>query len=271
MGLVARRAYRALVRYGWDPRVTMRMALGRRRVAAEHREFARQRRLSAQPEAFPEGDPWPIAVDVFDDAGTASGHYFHQDLYVARKIFEAQPKRHIDVGSRIDGFVAHVATFRDIEVVDVRPLTSRVPGITYLQADLMQVPPAGMVADSVSCLHALEHFGLGRYGDPVSYEGWALGLNHLSRIVAPGGVLYLSVPAGRRQRVEFNAHRVFSLPFFMKAVGASFVVEDLAFVDDQGDLLTEVEPNSPEAQRTFDAEYGCMIWTLRKPLTGAAE
>ena len=37
--------------------------------------------------------------------------YFHQDFVVARKIFERNPRLHIDVGSRVDGFVAHVATF----------------------------------------------------------------------------------------------------------------------------------------------------------------
>ena len=37
-------------------------------------------------------------------------------------IYNSKPKRHIDVGSRVDGFVAHVASFREIEVFDVRPL-----------------------------------------------------------------------------------------------------------------------------------------------------
>jgi hypothetical protein len=63
-----------------------------------------------------------ILEDFADNAGVAKGHYFHQDLLVAKYIFEAKPERHIDVGSRVDGFVAHVASFREIEVLDVRPL-----------------------------------------------------------------------------------------------------------------------------------------------------
>jgi len=53
-----------------------------------------------------------MLTDRFDPGGDASGHYFHQDLIVARRIFERDPRKHVDVGSRIDGFVAHLAVFR---------------------------------------------------------------------------------------------------------------------------------------------------------------
>ena len=67
---------------------------------------------------------YPIFTDYDDQAGVASGHYFHQDLLVASFIYDNNPIRHIDIGSRIDGFVAHVASFRQIEVMDVRELSS---------------------------------------------------------------------------------------------------------------------------------------------------
>lgn len=63
-----------------------------------------------------------ILWDYSDNAGTSKGHYFHQDLLVAKLINEHNPKRHVDIASRVDGFVAHVASYREIEVVDVRPL-----------------------------------------------------------------------------------------------------------------------------------------------------
>jgi len=59
-----------------------------------------------------------MLTDRFDPGGDASGHYFHQDLIVARRIFERDPRKHVDVGSRIDGFVAHLAVFRQVEVID---------------------------------------------------------------------------------------------------------------------------------------------------------
>lgn len=64
---------------------------------------------------------YPICSDLRSSAGRASGHCFHQDLLIARRIFQINPLRHIDISSRVDGFVAHVAVFREIEVFDVRP------------------------------------------------------------------------------------------------------------------------------------------------------
>ena len=139
--------------------------------------------------------------------------YFWQDLYVARQIFLGNPMRHIDVGSRVDGFVAHVASFREVEVFDVRPISTQVPGIQFKQADLMNLEADiadGKVkkCDSLTCLHALEHFGLGRYGDPINPNGYAEGFANMAKLLELGGRFYLSTPIGR-ERVIFNANWVF--------------------------------------------------------------
>lgn len=151
----------------------------------------------------------PCLHDWYEEGGTTKSEYFWQDLLVARKVFEAKPERHVDIGSRVDGFVAHVASFREIEVFDVRPITTQIPGVTFKKADLMK-PFEGMggYCDSLSCLHALEHFGLGRYGDPIDPEGFKRGLANMASLVKENGVFYLSVPLGI-DRVEFNANRVF--------------------------------------------------------------
>ncbi|RYZ83109.1 MAG: hypothetical protein EOP04_20615, partial [Proteobacteria bacterium] len=47
----------------------------------------------------------PCLSDRFAQSGDAKGHYFHQDLRVASRIFQNNPLVHADVGSRIDGFV----------------------------------------------------------------------------------------------------------------------------------------------------------------------
>src|SRR5208283_2551263 len=109
--------------------------------------------------------------------------------------------------SRIDGFVAHVASFRSLIVLDLRPISTQIRNIEFMQADLMKPIPDSLVelCDSLSCLHVLEHFGLGRYGDTIKYDGYVLGLDNLHRILRKGGKLYLSVPIGP-QRIEFDAH-----------------------------------------------------------------
>ena len=233
-------------------------------VRRERQQFKRQSIASGRQEDFPMGRAYPVYADRFDSAGQAKGHYFHQDLFVAREIFARKPRRHIDVGSSVYGFVSHVASFREIEVVDIRPLTIATPGISFVQLDLMNLRPEFEgIADSVSCLHALEHFGLGRYGDPVDYDGWRKGLYGLRKLLEPNGVLYLSVPTGKNQRVEFNAHRVFSLPFLRDTLEDLFSIEVCSFVDDEGDFHPNVDPWSNEANLSFESKYGLSIWILR--------
>ncbi len=256
--------YNFLLRYGVDIRRTKLMFAESGRIRSERQLFEQQRVSSLYAEAFPLGNNWPVAFEGEDGAGVTSGDYFHQDLQVARSIFERQPLRHIDVGSRIDGFVAHVASFREIDVIDFRPVESSVLGINFIQADLTLPPPVSLRSDSVSCLHALEHFGLGRYGDKIDFDGWKKGLENISRLVESGGTLYLSVPTGRVQRVEFNAHRIFSIPFLRSQLLEDFELENLDFVDDRGDLLQNVSPYGEDANHSFMASHGCSIWTLTK-------
>jgi hypothetical protein len=137
------------------------------------------------------------------------GEYFWQDLIVARMVVENNPKRHMDVGSRLDGFVAHLATTRQVEVIDIRPIQSDIPNVVFRQADMMSQLPSELVGccDSLSCLHTIEHFGLGRYGDRIDAAGLTTGIRNLAAMLSPGAKLYLSTPIGR-ERVEFNAHRI---------------------------------------------------------------
>lgn len=154
----------------------------------------------------------PCLHDRYEEGGTTRSEYFWQDLLVARWIFEENPEKHVDIGSRVDGFVAHVASFREIEVFDVRPMSTLIPGVVFKQADLMQpvkrVSAGGGYCDSLSCLHTIEHFGLGRYGDPIDPQGYQHGMASMAQLLKPGGRFYLSTPIGQ-ERVEFNAHRVF--------------------------------------------------------------
>lgn len=256
---------RPLALWGLDLALLKRAILNLQKVRSDRREFARQ--LSLQPDAtsWVFGRPYPIFGEQNDPGGQASGQYFHQDLYVAQLLYERKPRRHIDVGSSVYGFVSHVASFREIEVIDIRPIESDVSGITFHCLDFMELPEEWHgVADSVSCLHVLEHFGLGRYGDDIAADGWLRGLRSLHALLAENGTLYLAVPTGEVQRIEFNAHRVFSLPYLRDHLLEYFKVENLAFVDDQGRLIRDVDPFGSEADVSMHANHGLSIWTLRK-------
>src|SRR6185437_11346343 len=89
---------------------------------------------------------------------------------------------------------------------------------------------------SVSSLHAIEHVGLGRYGDPIDPDGSTKALKELSRIAAPGGHLYVGVPIGR-ERLQFNAHRIFH-PRTILAVVTDMQLASFDAVDDADRLVT---------------------------------
>ena len=202
----------------------------------------------------------PIYDDFYKQAGTASGHYFHQDLLVASFIHQAKPIRHMDVGSSIEGFVSHVASFRNIEIIDIRPVKITAhPQIKFTQGNLMSLDSSLIeVCDSLSCLHALEHFGLGRYGDPIDPEGHIKGFNNLHKMLKPSGTLYIAFPIGEKG-VHFNAHRVFDPPEILEWSAGKFSLERFDFVDDMGDLHANIS-----IEQAGRSQYGCGIYTLKK-------
>ena len=212
------------------------------------------------------GKLYPCIDDYEAESGTATGHYFHQDLLVAQWIFEANPARHVDVASRVDGFVAHLAVFREVEVFDIRPLTTTAKNIVFHRCDVMaEIEPQYVdYCDSLSCLHALEHFGLGRYGDHLDPEGHFKGLNNLHRILRSDGILYLAVPIGPH-RIEFNAHRIFGVPELVHMVSEQFVIQRFSFVDDAGELHKDVPLACSDSKWHFGCQFGLGILELRKP------
>ena len=206
---------------------------------------------------------FPIYSDYREQAGSATGHYFHQDLLVAGYIAQRNPRRHVDIGSRIDGFVAHVASFRPIEIIDVRELKDTGhSNITFKRMDLMNSASVeASLSDSISCLHAIEHFGLGRYGDPLSPSGHITGFKNILKMLKPDGILYISFPIAHVDQVLFNAHRLFK-PESILAWQSEVEIELLSFsfVDDAGDLHKEVPVNTVPS----DIQYGCGIYTFRR-------
>jgi SAM-dependent methyltransferase len=213
---------------------------------------------------FPFGKLYPCLEEKGQESGILAEHYFYQDLYVARKVFENNPVRHVDIGSRIDGFVAHVASFREIEIMDVRNLHLAIPSIRFTRADLTAKEfPLVDYTDSLSCLHALEHFGLGRYGDPVDYNGHLVGWENMRRMLKKDGRFYFSVPIGA-QRIEFNAHRVFSVAYLLHLMEKRYNIDAFAYINDAGNFISDAALDEASVRSNFGCRYGCGIFELTK-------
>jgi len=222
-------------------------------------DLRRYRRLATE-DALPVklGQLFPILSDFDDSAGSASGHYFHQDLWAARKIYQRRPPRHVDIGSRIDGFIAHLLPFMAVDVIDIRPLRSEIDGLRFVQDDATELLSfSDSSVDSLSSLHAAEHFGLGRYGDPIDPLGHAKFMAALERVLNPGGRLYFSVPVGE-ERLQFNGQRILA-PQSVLAAFPCLRLVDFAYVDDKGDL----HPNS-SPEDSAGLSFGCGLFEFTK-------
>ena len=263
MKSILRRMYRTSINYGFDPKQLIKKlkAKGNSTFLAELNELKRQQ---GTDKSFEWGKVSAILTEKYEEGGTMKGEYFHQDLYVARLIHDANPEKHLDIGSRTDGFVAHVASFRNIDLIDIRAIKSQVKNITFRQADLMNLPEDLINSyDSVSSLHALEHFGLGRYGDPIDYYGYLKGINNITKILRKGGVFYFSVPMGT-QRIEFNEQRVFSLEYLIGILSPDYTIKSFSYVNDSGNFFEDVKLTQESVKSNFSCWYGCAIFTLIK-------
>jgi hypothetical protein len=245
---------------GIRPARVLAACRGWQRYASDRAAFQRQSTAGD----FEWGRELPILNEWAESSGSL-GAYFHQDLTVARWIREDAPARHVDVGSRIDGFIGHLAVFREVEVIDIRPAPGEIPGVRFHQLDLMRdLPPEWNAAcDSLSCLHTIEHFGLGRYGDPIDPDGHRKGLDRLKAMVKPGGMLYLSTPIGP-QRIEFNAHRIFAAATVTGWFADGWKIERFAVIDDTNRVLSPSPDDTAGLANHFGCHAGVAIVAARK-------
>jgi len=79
-----------------------------------------------------------------------------------------------------------------------------------------------------------------------------------------GGQLYLSVPIGR-QRVEFNAHRMFDISTIpQQASSCSLLLDAFSFVDDAGDLHAEIPASKVDDTISKNLIFGCGFFEFHK-------
>jgi SAM-dependent methyltransferase len=181
-------------------------------------------------------------------------HYFYQGAWLARELAGARPALHVDVGSSATMLSTLSATVPMV-FIDYRPLHATLPGLQCVAGDVCRLPFRDGSIVSLSCLHVIEHIGLGRYGDPLDPQGSAKAARELARVLAPGARLYVSAPVGR-PHVCFNAHRVFS-PQALPSLFPGLRVVRFCVVDDAGVFHVDADPAA-----AAENEYGCGMYVM---------
>lgn len=81
--------------------------------------------------------------------------------------------------------------------LDFLPYSYRHPNLWVVRADAIRCPFAAGTFDAVLAVSAVEHIGLGHYGDPAGGGGDRETVREIARILRQGGRALLTVPYGR--------------------------------------------------------------------------
>lgn len=202
---------------------------------------------------------WPCLED--DTAQTTfDAHYIYHTAWAARALAAMKPNVHFDISSSLY-FVSLVSAFVPIKFFDYRPAPLLLSGLTSEHVDILKLPFADQSIPSLSCMHVIEHIGLGRYGDPLNYNADLQAIAELKRVISKGGSLLFVVPIGQ-PRICFNAHRIYGFEQ-IEQYFSDFKLEQFALLPDdprQGLIY------HPPLHFINQQKYGCGCFWLTKPL-----
>lgn len=183
-------------------------------------------------------------------------HYLYQALWASGKIYTINPKYNVDIGSQIQ-FASTLGINIPTIYMDFRPVNIKAKNFLSTAGDIMHLPFQNNSIESLSCLHVIEHIGLGRYGDKLDPQGHLEGINEIKRVIANNGNLIISTPVGQ-ERICFNAHRIFN-PIEFLSYFQEFQMLEFSFVDDQDNFHEKANLQDAAKQR-----YACGMFWLRK-------
>ena len=205
---------------------------------------------------------WKDRLPCLEDRTATTGfdrHYVYHPAWAARILARTRPDCHIDIASTLH-FVSLVSAFIPVKFYDYRPADLQLSGLACERADLLALPFPDRSVRSLSCMHVVEHVGLGRYGDPLDPEGDLKAMRELERVLAPGGDLLFVVPVGR-PLIRFNGHRIYAyeqvVQGFSALALAGFTLIPEAFAD--GPPISGATP-----ERVAQEAYGCGCFWFRR-------
>lgn len=164
-------------------------------------------------------------------AGGYENEYFITDLFISQYISKESPgiESLLDVGSRVDGLVSHISCFREITIIDIRDVPSKFKNIKSMKLDMTQnfKMNGRKKYDAITSNHAIEHFGLGRYGDPVDFNGHIKAIKNIHKLLKEEGLFILGVPYSKENKIFFDCHRELSINKWSKIlISSGFTIKE---------------------------------------------
>lgn len=183
-------------------------------------------------------------------------HYTYHPAWAARILAKTKPEYHVDISS-ILCFSTIVSAFIPIKFYDYRPAQLGLSNWKEDAVNLIDLPFLDNSIPSLSCMHTIEHIGLGRYGDALDLNGDIAAINELKRVLQPEGDLLFVTPVGK-PRIEFNAHRIYSYEQIIQYFSPLQIIE-FTLIPDQGGMIENADPTLVTQQN-----YGCGCFWFKK-------
>jgi SAM-dependent methyltransferase len=187
-------------------------------------------------------------------------HYIIHPSWAARILAKTMPVDHVDISSTLH-FCTIVSAFVPVKFFDFRPAKIHLSNLSSDHADITSLPFDDNSIKSLSCMHTVEHIGLGRYGDPIDPDGDLKAIAELKRVLAPGGDLLFVVPVGKEAKIMFNAHRIYTYDQIFSYFN-DFTLVEYSLITDNPKLRDFIENADPKL--TEECTYGCGCFWFRK-------
>ena len=184
-------------------------------------------------------------------------HYIYHPAWAARVVKKINPEFHTDISSSL-AFCSMLSAFIPVKFYDYRPADLVLSNLESKKGDLLSLPFENNSVRSLSCMHTIEHIGLGRYGEPIDTEGDLKAIEELKRVVALDGSLIFVVPVGK-PKIQFNAHRIYSYEQILSYF-SNFKLEEFSLIPENfGPIITNAKKEHADREN-----YACGCFWFKK-------
>jgi len=199
-----------------------------------------------------------VFEEYLDDRGDHPENFRDFECqFAAGQINRLQPESILDIGSYRHFLMGLMAHFK-VTTIDVRERKQRLENETVITCDATKLDFPDDSIEAVVSLCALEHIGLGRYGDPLDYRGDKKVFGEITRVLKPGGVfIFTTTIHNAAPAVAFNAHRIYTHQMIQEyCIGLSLVEE--AFFSHQLARSCSIDEITRDS-RWWDVYAGCFL------------
>lgn len=172
--------------------------------------------------------------EVFEDYRNDIGSHpvwfgDYECAFAARWLNRIRPDSILDIGSYRIFIMGLCSAFR-VTTLDIRQRKGMTDNEAVITSDAKDLNIPDSSFDAITSLCALEHFGLGRYGDEFDLNADRKAIAEIRRVLKPNGhLIFTTTITSVMPSLAFNAHRIYNLDMIHQLCDGFIPVEESAY------------------------------------------